>query len=86
MITVLFPPFPVIARVAVAVCTLLMFAYLLSVPEVAVVVYGVWSVIVPVAILLIPGVSIFSLAGVVGLSATWIPLGLSVLTLSIIRP
>lgn len=86
VITVLFPPFPILARAAVAVCTLLMFAYLLSVPQVAIVVYGVWSLLVPLAILLVPGVSIFSLVGVVGLSATWIPLGLSVLTLSIIRP
>lgn len=84
--TVLFPPFPLLARATVAVCTLLMFAYLLSVPEVAIAVYGVWSLLVPLVIFLIPGLSIFSLAGVVGLSATWVPLGLSVLTFSVVRP
>jgi len=86
IITVLYPPFPLVARAAVGVCTLLMFAYLLSVPRVAVFVYGVWSVLVPVFIFLVPGVSIFSLVGVIGLTATWIPLGLSMLTLSVLRP
>ncbi|PSP31208.1 hypothetical protein BRC64_10955 [Halobacteriales archaeon QH_10_67_22] len=86
IITVLYPPFPLVARAAVGVCTLLMFAYLLSVPRVAVFVYGVWSVLVPVFISLVPGVSIFSLVGVIGLTATWIPLGLSMLTLSVLQP
>lgn len=84
--TIVFPPFPIVARAAVAVCTILLFAYLLSFPEVAIVVYGVWSLLVPLVVFLIPGLSIFSLAGVVGLSATWVPLGLSVLTLSVLRP
>jgi molecular chaperone DnaJ len=84
--TILFPAFPLVVRATVAVCTLLMFAYLLSIPEVAVLVYGVWSFLVPVVVFLVPGLSILSLAGVVGLSVTWIPLGLSVLTLSVVRP
>jgi curved DNA-binding protein CbpA len=83
---ILFPPFPLVARVAVGVCTLLMFAYLLSIPEVAVVVYGVWSVLVPLGIYAIPGLSIVSIAGLVGLSVTWIPLGISALTMAVIRP
>lgn len=86
VIAVLFPPFPLLARATVGVCTLLMFAYLLSVPEVAIVVYGVWSLLVPLVIFAVPGLSIFSLAGVVGLFATWVPLGFSVLTLSVVRP
>lgn len=86
VVTVVFPPFPVVARATVAVCTVLMFAYLLSIPEVAVLVYGAWSLLVPVVILLVPGVGFLSLAGVVGLSATWVPLGLSVLALSVVRP
>jgi hypothetical protein len=84
--TIVFPAFPLVARVTVAVCTLLMFAYLLSVPRVAVAVYGVWSVLVPVVVFLVPGLSLFSLVGIVGLSATWIPFGISALTLSVIRP
>lgn len=84
--SIVFQPFPLFVRFTVAVCTVLTFAYLLSFPEIAVVVYGVWSVLVPVLFFLIPAVSVFSVAGVIGLSATWVPFGLSVLTLSVLRP
>lgn len=84
--TVLFPAFPLVARAAVAVCTLLMFAYLLSIPEVAVVVFGLWSALAPLALLAAPGVGFLSIAGVVVVVSTWVPLGLSVLTFSVVRP
>lgn len=83
--SVLFPAFPLVARVAIGLCTLLMFAYLLSVPEVAIVVFGLWSLIVPVAMVVVPGVGVFSLAGVVGLTVTWVPFGLALLTASMLR-
>jgi len=82
----LYPPFPLVARLAVGVCTILMFAYLLSIPEAAVAVFGLWSVFVPLFLLVVPSLSLFSLAGVIGLLATWVPLGIAVLTLSIVRP
>jgi hypothetical protein len=81
----LFPPFPMVARLIVATCTLLMFAYLLSVPETAVTVFGLWSILAPVALVVLPGVSLFSVGGVVALSVTWIPLALSLLTLSVLE-
>jgi len=81
----LFPPFPLVARALIALCTLLMFAYLLSVPETAVTVFGLWGVMAPVALVLLPGVSLFSFAGVVVLSVTWVPLAISVLTLSVLE-
>jgi len=84
--TMLYPGFPISARFIVAVCTLLTFAYLLSIPEAAIAIYGLWSVLVPLAILAFPAVSLFSLVGVIGLTATWVPLGLSVLTFSLLRP
>ena len=84
--TMLYPAFPLASRVVVAVCTLLTFAYLLSIPEAAIAIYGLWSVLVPFAILAFPAVSLFSLVGVIGLTATWVPLGLSVLTFSLLRP
>ena len=84
--SMLYPSFPLVARLAVAVCTLLTFAYLLSIPEAAVIVFGLWSVLVPLGLLVVPGLSLFSLAGVIGLVATWVPLGLSVLTFTIVRP
>jgi len=84
--SVLFPPFPLVARLTVLLCTLFMFAYLLSIPEVAILVYGFWSVVGTLGLLLWPGVSLLSLLGVVVVTATWVPLGLSVLTFEILRP
>jgi hypothetical protein len=82
----LYPLFPLVARVLVAVCTVSMFVYLASVPRVAVTVFGLWSVLTPVALVALPGVGLFTLGGVVALSATWIPLALSLLTLSVVDP
>ncbi|MFB6140308.1 MAG: DnaJ domain-containing protein [Halosimplex sp.] len=84
--TMLYPPFPLAARAAVAVCTLLTFAYLLSIPGAAVAVFGLWSVLTPVILVAVPAASLFSLVGVAALVATWVPLGLSVLTFSLVRP
>jgi curved DNA-binding protein CbpA len=81
----LFPGFSLVARVVVGVCTLLTFAYLLSIPEAAILVFGLWSVVVPILLLAVPGLGVFSLAGVIGLTATWVPLGMSVLTFSLVR-
>jgi len=81
----IYPLFPVVARLLIALCTLMMFAYLLSVPEVSVAVFGLWSVLAPVALVALPGVGLFSLLGVVALSTTWVPFGLSVLTLSVME-
>ncbi|QLH83547.1 J domain-containing protein [Halosimplex pelagicum] len=81
----LYPAFPLPARVVVGICTLLTFAYLLSIPEAAILVFGLWSVVVPILLLAFPGLGVFSLAGVIGLTATWVPLGMSVLTFSLVR-
>lgn len=80
----LYPPFPTVARLLLAVCTLFVVTYLLSFPEIGLFVFGVWGVVAPVAILSLPGVSVFSLIGVAALTATWMPFGLTVLTLSIV--
>jgi len=84
--SVVFPPFPLAARLAVFLCTLFMFAYLLSIPEVAILVYGFWSVVGTLGLLLWPDVSVLSLVGVIVVTATWVPLGISVLTFRILRP
>ncbi|WP_436931152.1 DnaJ domain-containing protein [Halosimplex halobium] len=81
----LYPAFPLAARVVVGVCTLLTFAYLLSIPEAAILVFGLWSVVVPILLLVVPALGVFSLAGVVGLTATWVPLGMAVLTFTLVR-
>lgn len=79
------PAFPMVVRLLVATCTLVMFAYLLSVPEVAVTVFGLWSVLAPLALVALPGVGLVSVVGVVTLSVTWVPCALSVLTLSMLE-
>ena len=84
--SILFPPFPLVVRLVVLVCTLFMFAYLLSIPEVAILVYGFWSVVGTLGLLLWPGIGLLSLAGVVLVVATWVPLGVSILTFRILRP
>lgn len=84
--TIAYSGFPVFVRATVLFCTLFLFAYLLSKPEVAILVYGGWSVLGTLGLLAIPGVSVFSVIGVVTLVSTWMPLGISVLTFSLLRP
>jgi curved DNA-binding protein CbpA len=80
------PFFPPIVNVIVGICTLLTVAYLLSLPEVALTVFGFWSMVTPLALVALPDVSLLSLVGALALLATWMPLGLSVLLLSLTRP
>jgi curved DNA-binding protein CbpA len=82
---ILFPAFPLFVRLVVAGCTLLMFGYLLSVPEVAILVYGAWSLLGTLGLLVVPGIGLLSLAGLVVLVAAWIPFGLSVVTLWVLH-
>jgi curved DNA-binding protein CbpA len=84
--SVVFPSFPLVARLVVLLCTLFMFAYLLSIPEVAILVYGFWSVVGTLGLLLWPAVGVVSLVGVILVTATWVPLGISLLTFRILRP
>lgn len=83
--SMVFPPFQLFVNVVVGVCTIAVVGYLQSIPEVGVVVFGVWSLVTPVAFVFF-GVELLSLVGLVALTSTWLPLGLSVLTLSVMRP
>ena len=85
LFSVVFPPFPLVVKLVVALCAVFLVGYLQSVPEVGVVVFGVWSLVVPVAFLL-AGVSLTSLSGVFAVTATLLPLGLSVTTFALVRP
>jgi len=80
------PFFPPVVNVVVGICTLLTVAYLLSLPEVALTVFGFWSMVTPLALVALSGVSLLSLVGMLALLATWLPLGLSVLLLALTRP
>lgn len=79
------PAFPSVVSLVVGLCTLFVIGYLLSIPEVGMVVFGGWGVLAPAVLLALPGVGIVSLVGVVALTACWVPFGLSVLTRSALR-
>jgi len=81
----LFPAFPAPVNVVVGICTLFVIGYLLSIPEVGMVVFGGWGVLSPAVLLALPEVGIVSLVGVVALTACWVPFGLSVLTRAALR-
>lgn len=80
----LFPPFPLVLRIAIGACGLLVVAYLQSLPEVGVAVFGAWSVLVP-AVFLALGAPLVSLVGAVAVLGTVLPLGLSALTRAVMR-
>jgi len=80
----LFPPFPLVLNTCVGVCVLLVVAYLQSLPEVGIVVFGAWSLLVPAAFLAL-GVPLVSLAGAAAVLGTVLPLGLSALTRAVMR-
>ncbi len=81
----LLPAFPLGVNVLVAVCTLLVIAYLQSIPEAGVLVFGIWSLASPAALLLL-GLGPESLLGLAILLATWLPFGFSLLTYAVVRP
>lgn len=80
------PAFPLAVNLLVAVCVVFVVAFLQSVPEVAVAVFGVLSVLLGPLLVFLPGVSLLSVYGLVAMTAVLFPLGLSVLTYTVIRP
>ena len=80
-----FPPFPTAVNLVVGVCVVFLVGYLQSQPEVGVVVFGLWSLLTPAAFVA-AGVPLTGLVGIVALTGTWLPFGLSVLTFSLVRP
>jgi hypothetical protein len=79
-----FPPFPLVVNVIVGCCTLLLIAYLMSMPEVGVYVFGGWSVIATLAAIAF-GIFPFSLLGLLLFGSTWIPLGFTYVTYQVLR-
>jgi curved DNA-binding protein CbpA len=79
------PQFSLVVNVTVAACALLLTGYLLTMPRIAVYVFGAWSVIAPLAFLVLPALDPVSLLGVVVLGSTWIPFGYSVLFMQVLR-
>jgi curved DNA-binding protein CbpA len=79
------PRFPLTVNIVLACCTLFVIAYLISMPEIAIVVFGAWSVLAPLLLLSVESLSLFSLVGMIALVATWFPLGLAFLARSALR-
>lgn len=79
-------PFPLLVNVVLGGCLLGVIVYLQTIPEVGIVVFGGWAVLLPVILWGVFGVSPFTVPGGIALVATVLPLGLSLLTRAVIRP
>ncbi len=79
------PEFPLVARILVAFCAIFVIAFLQSIPEVGILVFGTWSVILPI-VLVTAQIPLVSPTGISVLLAVLFPLGLSALTKLVIRP
>lgn len=80
------PTFPMAVNLLVAMCIVLVIAFLQSVPRVGMLVFGIWTVLLPIGLFGIVGVSPFTIYGVLAMGAVCFPFGLSVLTWIAIRP
>lgn len=79
LFSALLPAFPLFVNLVVGLCVLVVIGYLQSMPRVALLVFGGWSVI-GVTVLLLFGIDFFSLVGLAVLSGTVLPFGFSLLT------
>lgn len=72
------PQFSLATNLVVGSCTFLVLAYLLTIPEIGILVFGAWSVVGPLGVVVLHTVGLFSIVGVVVVLASWVPLGYSV--------
>jgi len=84
LFSTVFPEFPLVVNVTVGLCTLFLIGYLQSQPSVGVLVFGTWSLLVPLGIVLFEA-DPTGLVGLLALAGAWFPFGFSVLTLWILR-
>jgi curved DNA-binding protein CbpA len=82
---VAFSPFPLAVNLALVVCAVGVVAFLQSMPEVGIAVFGIWSTLTPPGLLVL-GVAPLSVPGVVAVLGTMLPLGLCLLTRAVVRP
>ena len=71
------PAFPMVARVAIGICTIALVAFLLPRPSFGLPVFGSWSILLP-ALLVGFGISPLSATGLVTLGGVWLPLVYSI--------
>jgi len=78
--------FPLVINLVIAACVVLVIAFLQSIPEVGIVVFGTWSLLLPPLLVFGFGFDLLGLRTFIALIAVVFPLGLSVLTRVAIRP
>lgn len=76
--------FPLPFNVIVGVCTLLAVGYVLTIPKVAVVVFGAWSVASPVGVLALTDWGVGP--GLFAVSVCWVPFAYAVVVAHVTRP
>jgi hypothetical protein len=79
------PMFSTLTNVVVGICTLLTMGYLMTLPELGLLVFGAWSVLAPIVVLTVapwPALSVFTM---LVLGVTWIPFGYSLMVASVTR-
>jgi hypothetical protein len=79
------PQFSLLTNVTVAACTLLVLAYLLTIPEIGIIVFGAWSVLAPITVVVVPVFDLFSIVTLLAVLVTWVPLGYSVVFARVTR-
>lgn len=79
------PPFPLLVNLVLGICLVLTIGYLQSIPEIGIVVFGAWTVLLPAIVVGLLQQPLFSLGVGIALAATALPLGLSLLTRAVIR-
>lgn len=78
--------FPLPVNLTVAVCVVLLIAFLQSIPEVGIIVFGIWTLLLPILMFVLLGYDPVSIRSLIAIIAVVFPLGLSVLTRVAIRP
>lgn len=80
------PSLPLSINAIVAVCTLLLVGWLLTIPRYAVVAFGGWSLAASAAFIAVPVLEPLSIVGFVALACFWIPFGYAVAVRWALRP
>ncbi|MFC7072533.1 J domain-containing protein [Halovenus rubra] len=80
------PRFPLGINLFIAACVIFVIAFLQSVPEIGILVFGSWTILLPPLLFGGLGFDILSLQSVFAVTAVVFPLGLSTLTRIAIRP
>jgi len=80
------PTFPWSINLFVGACTLVLAGSLLTLPRVAIVTFGSWSLLASLSFWREPLLEPFSILGLLGLAAFWVPFGYAVAIWWALRP